>query len=301
MNVANAFNLLFRCGLRKDFRDNFDRYAPEYPDWMKSSSMDTPELAATIITGPSRLYEMGDGEPITYEDMKVGPKVMGVDKEFGLGVAFTKRALEDDQYGKLKEGAKYLAWAARMTYEYRAASFLDDAFTGTNFKGVDGQPLFSASHAYQNGSGVQSNTMTTGLSITGVTQMTDMAMSQRDWVGDPYKVMPDTIIVSNSSGEYNKALQIFGSKLEPFTAENQDNAINKRFAGIKIVVSRFKSSRKSWFMFDSRSNDVEMRIRRPVQTEDDTDFNTGAALYKVTTRFMIWFVDFHGWFGSNPT
>jgi hypothetical protein len=38
-----------------------------------------------------------------------------------------------------------------------------------------------------------------------------------------------------------------------------------------------------------------------VEFDDTFDFNTDAALYKTTTRFLIWFVDFHGWCGAFPT
>jgi hypothetical protein len=301
MEVQGAFNLLFRGGLRKDFRDNYDRYEPEFPMFLKQSTMDTPELSATIMTGPSRMVDLGDGAPITFEDLKIGPKVMGVDKEFGIGLMLSKRAVEDDQYGKLKEGAKYMAWAARMTQEYRAAALLDDAFAGSTFKGIDSIALCSASHTYLNAAGTWSNTSTTGLSITGITSMTDQAMTQKDHNGDPMKIMLDKIIVSNASAEYNKALQIFGTAAEPYTAENQDSAISKRFKGMKIEVSRFKTSTKSYFMIDSRWNDAMFVTRRAVQQEDSTDFQTGAALYKATQRFLIWFVDPRGWYGSNPT
>jgi hypothetical protein len=42
----------------------------------------------------SRLLEMGDGEPVTYEDPKIGPKVMMVDKEFGIGFIISEKQLK---------------------------------------------------------------------------------------------------------------------------------------------------------------------------------------------------------------
>jgi hypothetical protein len=303
MNVQGAFNLLFRAGLRKDFRDNYDAYEVEHTEFLKSGTMDTPEMSATIMTGPSRMVEWGDGAPISYADLKMGPKVMGVDKQFALGIALTRKAVQDDQYGKLKGGAKYLAWAARMTQEYRSAQFLDDAFTGTNFLGIDGLKLCATTHTFLNAAGTWANTPSApvGLSITGITQLTDLAMIQKDHNGDPMKVSPGKLIIGNSSAQYNKALQIFGSALEPYTAENQDNAIKKRFGGTKVVVSRFMTSTTNYFMVDDRWNDAWFMVRSPVRMEDDFDFNTKAALYSADQRFMIWFVDPRGWYGSNPS
>jgi hypothetical protein len=77
MITQGAFNLLFRPGLRKDFRDTYQRFLPEYGKFLKTGKMDQPELSASIITGMSRMVERGDGEAITYEDPKMGPKVSG--------------------------------------------------------------------------------------------------------------------------------------------------------------------------------------------------------------------------------
>lgn len=306
MITEGAFNLLFRPGLRADFRDEWDRYPPEYPMFLRGGTMDKPEMAATIMTGPSRLLERGDGEPITYEDAIIGPKVMGVDKEFALGFQLTKRTVEDDQYGKANQAAKWLAHAARMTQEYRSAAFLDDAFTGATFLGIDSLSLCNAAHTLigQNAAGVTvANTPTAqvGLSVTGVTACQDLFGLMKDENGDPIKIWPNRIIIGNNAGDINRAYQIFNSDKEPFTANNQDNAIKNRMRGIQVEVSHFKLSTKSYFFIDDKWNDSWFLTRRPVEFDDTFDFDTDVAKYKTTTRFMIWFVDWRGWVGVNPT
>ena len=143
--TVGAFNALIRPGLRKDFRDNYDKYGEEeWKGFLKAGTMDSPEVHATIFTGISRMYEQDDLESVTFSTPKLGPKVAGVDKEFGVGVAIGRKIMEDDQYGKMKEAGKWLSNAARQTYEYRAAGFLDDAFAGSTYKGVDALALCSA-------------------------------------------------------------------------------------------------------------------------------------------------------------
>lgn len=303
MLVEGAANALFRPGLRKDFRDDYMLYEPEWPDFLREGTMDLPEIKATIMTGFSRLVEIGDGEPITLDTPKMGNIVMGMDREFGLGFAISRKTIEDDQYNKANQSAKWLSQAAQLTREYRAAALLDDAFTGTIFNGIDGNRLCYNTHTLINSSSTVANTPATqvGLSVTGVSALLDLAMTLKNENGDPIKCNIDKLIISNSSGELNRALQILGSDKEPFTAENQDNAIKKRIGGIKPIISRYKTSTKSYFMVDSKMNDAWFLTKRPVTFEDDTDFYTGAALYKVTTRFLIWFVDWRGWFGMNPT
>lgn len=309
MLVSGSFNILFRPGLRSDFRDTYTNFEPEYQRWLKVGKTDRAEQAATIITGMSRLLEMGDGEPVTYEDPKIGPKVMMVDKEFGLGFIISRKAVEDDLYGKANQAAKWLAHSARMAYEYRAASFLDDIFTGTFYKGIDGLAFMSTAHTLVNSGSTFSNMAATpvGLSIAGITQLQDLAMSALDQNGDPIAIDLDTLIIGNNAGDYNRALQIINSQLEPFTAENQENAYRLRGkekngnAPTKLIVSRYKQNKKSYFMVDSKLNDVHLDVRRSVDFEDTHDFDTGAAKYKTTTRFATYGVDPIGWFGANPT
>lgn len=305
MNVQGNFNVLFRAGLRKNFRDEWDQYESEYPGWLNTGTIDTPEISAALMTGLSRLIEIDDGEPITFESPKMGPKVAGVDKEFGIGVQISRKTVEDDQYGKMKQSGKWLAHAARMTYEYRGAGFLDDAFTGSTYKGYDNLAWCSTAHTFINGAAgaTWSNRLAqeVGFSMTGVTAMLDLYQLMKDHNGDPIKMMPDTVVIGNNAGDLHRAMNIFGSDKEPYTAENQDNAIKKRLPGMKIIVSRFKTSAKSYFMVNKKYNDAWFLVRRAVKLEDWTDNNTGAMMTKATTRFLIWGVDPRGWVGANPS
>lgn len=303
MITQGAFNLLFRPGLRKDFRDTYVEYDPEYTAFLKTGTMDLPEMSATIMTGPSRFLERGDGEPVTYEDAKIGPKVMGIDKEFALGYMLTRKTVEDDQYGKANQGAKWLARAANLTKEYRSAALLDDAATGSTFKGIDNLQLCHTAHTLINSNSTVANrpSLEVGLSYVGITALMDLYQNLKDENGDPIRMWPDTLIVGNNAGDYNRALQIWNSPNEPFTANRQDNAIVRRIPKPNITVSHFKASSKSYFMIDSKNNDAWFLVRRPIEFDDTFDFDTQAAKYMGSMRFLIWFVDWRGWTGAFPT
>lgn len=302
MITQGAFNHLFRAGLRKDFRDSYQGHAEEYSQFLKVGKMDGPEISAATITGLSRFLERGDGEPITYEDPKQGPKVVGVDKEFALGFIISRRTVEDDLYGKANQASKWLGHAAQMTKEYRAAALLDDAFTGATFKGYDNKALIATDHTLFNSTSTWSNRLATevGLSVTGITAMFDLFGSMKDNNGDPIVSFPDTLIIGNSAGDIHRASQIFNSDLEPFTADNTDNAIKRRLPKPRIIVSHYKSDANSYFMVDSKLNDAWFLMRRDVEFDDTFDFDTDAAKYKGSMRFLIWFVDPRGWVGANP-
>jgi len=303
MNVQGAFNLLFRPGLRADFRDNYEMYETEYDDYLNVTTSDEPEQAATIMTGLNRLVERGDGEPITYFDPKMGPKVIGVDKEFAAGFVISRRAVEDDKYGKANQGAKWLAHASHMTYEYRSAALLDDAFTGNYFRGIDNLSLIHTAHTLLNSPLTVANRPSADIafSVAGFTALFDLAQVAKDENGDPQKMFPDQIIIGNNAGDYNTALAIFNSQLEPFTANNTDNVTKRRMPSPKLTVSHYKSNPKSYFFVDRRWSDAHLVIRRRTEFDDTFDFETDAAKYKASTRFLIWFVDWKGWWGSSPT
>lgn len=303
MLVQGAFNLLFRAGLRKDFRDEYNMYDPEYPAFLRTGTMDGPEIEAAAITGMRLMLERGDLEEIVFEDPKISGKVVGVDKEFALGFAISRKTVEDDKYKKANQASKWLAHSARLTLEYRAAALLDDAFAGATFKGIDGAALCKTGHTlFGSETGLtMDNAAATpvGFSMTGLNALVDLHALAKDWNGDPQRQMPSKIVISPKY--QSKAIQIIGSAKEPFTAENQDNALPKRMPGLSYEISRFKASTESYFLIDNKLNDSWLLTRRAIEYDDSFDFKTDAALYKATTRFLIWFVDFHGWAGANPT
>jgi hypothetical protein len=302
MQVQGSFNQLFRPGLRRDFRDQYNKYQPEFPFFLKTTTTDLPETSGTIITGLSRMLERGDGEGVVYEDAVMGPRVVILDKEFALGFMITKRTVEDDQYGKANQAAKWLAHAAQLTSEYRSAGFLDDAFTGTFYKGIDGLSLISSAHTVVNSSKTFSNQLAApvGFSYAAVTGIYDVAQQQIDQNGDPIPVKLTRWVIGNNSGDVQRAISIWNSEKEPGTANNDINAVRMR-GKPEWTVSHFKQSLKSYFAFDPMLNDALYITRRALDFSDTFDFDTDNAKFKCTTRFGIGHMDPIGWFGSNPT
>ena len=307
METQGAYNLLFRQGLRKDFRDTWTEFPPQYPAYLSAGgAMSTPELSATIFTYPARTMEIGDGEAPNFVSPKIGPKVMGVDKEFAAGIEISQKTVEDDQYNLMRGGAKWLAHASRITREYRAAELLDDAFTGTTFKGIDNLALISASHTFLNdirGLSTWSNLVSGNpeFSLAGVAGLQEIFMQMKDHNGDPIVMEMNKIIIGNNVTDLHRAEIIFSSDKEPYTADNQDNPIKKTLRNVQRVVSVYKSSLRSYFGQSTRYNDAQFVTRVAPQVTDWKDEKTGAMLMKVRERYLIWFVDPRGWAGSNPS
>lgn len=302
MNVEGATNALFRPGFEDNFRDTYETFPVMWSRYLKSGTMDRPEVLATILAGLNRMYERGDGEPVTFDTIRQGAIVQGVDREYAVALGLTRRAVEDDQYGKLGQAAKWLGRAAALTYEYKAAALLDDAFTGTNFLGIDGLKLCSTVHTLIGSSSTVANVPTTlvGLSVTGIESLQDLMMTTKDENGDPIVSMASKFVCGNGAGMLNRARQIFGSDKEPYTADNQDNPIKREFGSMEIIVNPYMATATNYFLIDEKLNDAHLLVRRAVKTSDWYDNNTQVSNYQVDTRFLVWFVNWRGWYGMNP-
>lgn len=304
MSLRNQHPLLYRPGLRKDFRDTYKMWQPIYPSYLKTGSTDMPEVSASILVGPKRLYQTRDGEQITYQEIVSGPKVAAVDKEYKSGYFVSLTAIEDDQYGKLNQGAKWLARAAQLTKEYTAQSFLSDAFSGSTFKGIDGLSLLNTTHTLINSTSTVANQPSTavGLSVAGFTSMMDLGRKIKDENGDPMMVNYDKLMVANDQGQVNKAYQILESQLEPFTANNQDNPIRRNFKPKEVIINPYETTNLYyWYMIDSQLNDANFLMRSEVTMKDWYDEETDVTKVKARGRWLVWFVDWRGWAGSNAS
>jgi phage major head subunit gpT-like protein len=300
MLVRGAFNHILRPGLRKDFRDSYDSFPEEYSQYLQTGSQDRAEVEATQIAGLPRMPSRGEAEPVTYLDPVMGDRVIFVDTEFALGFQISKRLVEDDQYGKANQNAKWLGRSTRLTQEYQAAALLDDATVGTFFTGLNGEELIATDHALLNSGGVGSNRLATDvqLGITGLQAAYDLAESTVDETGDPIPVMPDTLVVNISDAWV--AEQINKTSLEPFTAENQINAITSRKGQLKTVVSHYKTQGSDWYLIDKSLSDAHFLFRVRPQFDDTMDFDTLAAKYWARQRINVFFYDWRGWIGSAP-
>lgn len=301
MLVRGAFNHLLRPGLRRDFRDEYDSHEEQYPAFLSVGSQDRAEVEATAIAGLPQMVQRGEVEPVTFMDPAMSDKLTFIDDEYALGFSISKRMMEDDLYSKANQNSKWLARSARLTQEYRAAALLDDAFSGSVFTGLEGEALCSTSHSLLNGTGTWSNQLAanTQLSVTGMQAMLDLADNLVDHNGDPIPSMPTRLII-NVADRW-KAIQITQSEFEPFTSDNQINAIRKGTQSLDFRVNNYKTQGKDWFMIDPDLNDAHFLFRVRPEFDDDFDFRTKAALFTARQRINVYFFDQRGWFGSNAT
>lgn len=303
MSMIQQHRVLARPGLIKDFKDTYNKFPTTYTQYMKEGNHDKPEISGVTMAGPNRLIQTRELEPVTYMEVKTGPKVSAVDKTYKGGYFISKEAILDDGYGKLNQGAKWLAEAAMYTKEYASAALIDDAHSGSTFKGQDGLSLCNTAHTLINSNTTVANKPSTALSLSvaGFTALMDLARKCKNENGDPVLINPDMLMIANDQGQVNKAYQILESSLEPFTANNQDNPIRRNFKPSKIVINPYMSNLYHYYVVDSKWNDLQFLNREPVTMTDWYDNEIDASKVRARGRWIIWFRDWRGWYGTNPS
>ena len=301
MLVRGAFNHALRPGLRRDFRDEYQGFTEEFSRYLRSGTQDRAEVEAVAISGLPRMVTRGEVEPVTFLDPVMSAKVTYIDDEYALGFAVSKRMMEDDLYGKANQNAKWLGRSARLTQEYRAAALLDDAFAGSTFTGLTGETWCSTTHTLLNSAATWSNQVANNVQfgVTGVQAAFDLAEQQVDQQGDPIVGNFHRLVVNIADEDI--AIKITAGEKEPFTADNDVNAIMKKRPGLSYVVSHYKTQGTEWFLQDPELMDAWLLFRVKPEFEDEFDFKTKAALFTARQRINVYFFDQRGIIGSNPS
>ncbi len=301
MIVRGAFNHLLRPGLRRDFRDSYMQFPEEFSSYLQVGSQDRAEVEAVAISGLPRMTLRGEIEPVAFLDPEQSDKFVFTDDEFALGFGISKKMIEDDLYDRANQNAKWLGRSARLTQEFRAAELLDDAFAGAVFTGLQGESLIATDHTFIAASGTFSNQLVGNpqFGVTGLQAAFDNAEQTLDHTGNPIPIRINRLVL-NIADEW-VWLKIMQSPLEPFTTDNQVNAIRRRAPGMGATISHYKTQGSDWFAYDSTLSDAHFLFRVRPEFEDDFDFKTKAALFTARQRINVYFFDQRGWIGSNPT
>lgn len=301
--LRNQNQLLMRAGLRGNFWDSYNEYPPQWSGFLLSEKQDKSELEFATVRGLNRMYQTGDAEPVSYDTIESGRKAAAVLRSFKAGYGVSLDALEDDKYGKVNQGAKWLGHAARMTFEYNGASFLDQAILNTTFAGEDGLSLLHTAHTLMGSSVTVANRPTTevGFSIAGVTQLMDLAGKMKDQNGDPIIVNLDKCIIPNDQGIIQDAWKIFGMDMEPFTANNDENSIKAQLGKISPMRNNYMTSTTRYFMIDSKLNDAHLDVRSPLGLKDWWDNDTDVQKVRARMRLFLYFYNYRGWYGAVPS
>ena len=298
---TQAFNVLLRPGLRRDFRDGYNEYEVEWKSIVRTTTMDRDEIEMTKIAGLPQQVERNAGEPFTMIDPTIAPKITKSDTQYGLGFGVQKEMEEGDLYRKANQSSKWLGRSTKLTQEYAVADLLDDAFSGSTFTGFGGESLCSTTHSLMNVASTWSNVVSgnPALGVASLQAAFELGETTVDDNNDPIPVRIDTLFV-NIANEW-MARQLTSNEAEPFTSDRNINTSRQK-RQLSFSVNHYKDqSGKDWFARDSRMHDAHLAWRIKPMMLDWYKEEVLTAFFAARQRFLVYFYDQRGWIGSNAS
>jgi len=216
-----------------------------------------------------------------------------------MAFALTEEAVEDNLYDRLSvRYTKALARSMSNTKQVKAASVLNNGFTGGQFAGGDGVALMSTAHPTAMGPDFANRpTVGADLNETSLEQGIIDIASFTDERGLKVALTARKLIVP-------KELQFTAERLmktvqRTATADNDINAIKSMgLIPEGYVVNHYLTDTDAFFLLTDAPNGLKMFNRSPIKTAFEGDFETGNVRYKARERYSFGFSDPRGIYGS---
>ncbi len=252
-----------------------------------------------IRTGTAMLQLKPEGQAINYDSYSEVGLQRYVHVNYGLGVAITEEAIDDNLYiNEMTKSGELLGRSERATVETLAAQLFDNGYGTTTFTAWDGVALFSASHLIGKG-GTYSNMLATpsALNQAAIESAVVAIRGFKDSSGLLAQVKPKMLVVPRSDAFAVE--RIMGSFLQSNNANNNINALQSLETFSEgYLVNDWLSNQTNWFM----TTDVMEGLKffdRARKSGADNDFNTSDYRHKLTRRFSLGCTDPRGVFGSG--
>lgn len=287
---------LIADGLRTILFEKYNSYPEEYKKIYNIYESKKKEEKDSSVSGFGTMPEKPEGQSILYDDPIQGYDVTYTHVTYGLGFRVTREMWEDDQHNKIKKMPNALAKSARATVEQEAANIFNYGFVSTYNSGGDSLPLFDASHTLPGG-GTYNNEPGTAadLTVSSLQAAIQNMEETPDARGLTLAIKPKLLVVPPALKW--TARELLGSKLKPYTADNEINALLDD--ELSYFVWHYLTDDDAWFLLaDKDDHELNFFWRRKLDSEHDTDFDTGDLKFKATMRFSAKWSDWRGAYGS---
>jgi len=268
--------------------EEYKRYPEVWRQIVRVERSEKYKEEIAFNAGLGLVPKKGEGDPITTDRRLAGPKKAWVHDTYALSGRITEEAIEDDQYGTMRDFARELGVSARETRHVIVAEPFNTGFVTTYHTAGDGVALFASNRA-KLGGGTWSNLATASALSYSTLQNAILAFeSQTDHRGKRIMQTPATLLVPPSL-EY-KALQLLESVGQPESANNDINATKRARPSLKLIVWPYLTSTTAWFLLGESVNSSVGLIhfeRVGVQFGKEGDFMNGDAMFKTRFRNSI--------------
>lgn len=284
-------------GIHAFFGDKYNKLPKQYTRIFDTRKSTKAYEKVVEVTGLGLAAVKAEGASILYDTPGQGPSTVATHVTYALGFIITREAMEDGQYEEVafqRSGA--LPWSMAVTKEIVHANILNRATTAGYVYG-DGQVLASASHPTANGT--QSNLLTPAdLSEAALEDAFTLIAQAKNSAGLPVAIRPMRLIVG--PGQIFNATRIFESAGRVDTADNDVNAFKVLGLVPEIVVNHYLDDADAWMIQTDVPEGLISFQRRPLDLEDDTDFDTENRKYKASERYSATVGDWRSiWYNAG--
>jgi hypothetical protein len=286
-------------GLNALFGLEYATYGEQHKEIYETETSERSFEEETKLSGFSAAAVKNEGAPIAYDNAQEAFTARYTHVTIAQGFSLTEEAIEDNLYDSLSARyTKALARSMAYTKQVRAASVLNNGFTGGSFAGGDGVALFSTDHPLVSG-GVNSNRPSTGADLNE-TSLEAAVIQIAQWTDERGLLIaakPKKLIVPPQLQFV--ATRLLETELRTGTADNDINAIkNNGSIPEGYTVNNYLTDVNAWFLTTDVPNGMKHFVRTPLSNSMDGDFDTGNVRYKSRERYSFGFSDPLGMFAS---
>jgi len=286
-------------GLNALFGLQYATYGEEHKEIYETEKSERSFEEETKLSGFSAAPVKNEGSAIAYDNAQEAFTARYNHETIALGFSITEEAVEDNLYDSLSARyTKGLARAMAYTKQVKAASVLNNGFTGGAFAGGDGVALFSTAHPLISG-GTNSNRPSTNsdLNETSLENAVIQIAAWTDERGLLIAAKPRKLVVPPALQFV--ATRLLETNLRVGTADNDINALkNNGSIPEGYTINHYLTDTNAWFLCTDVPNGLKHFERMALTTGMDGDFDTGNVRYKARERYSFGFSDPLGVFGS---
>jgi hypothetical protein len=286
-------------GLNALFGMEYSRYENQHAEIFTTESSDRAFEEEVMLSGFGAAPTKSEGSAVNFDDANEAYTARYNHETIALAFSITEEAVEDNLYDRL--GARYTKALARSmahTKQVKAASILNNGFSGGAFAGGDGKALLATDHPLTNG-GTFANEPSTGADLNE-TSLEDALISIAGFTDERGL----TVALRGLKLVIPRQLQfvaerLMASNLRTATADNDTNAI--RSMGMLpdgYAVNDFLTDTDAFFILTDAPRGLVHFERTPLSTNMEADFDTGNMRYKARERYSFGFSDPRCVFGS---
>mgnify|MGYP000197416062 FL=1 len=286
-------------GLNALFGMEYSRYENQHSEIFTTESSDRAFEEEVMLSGFGAAPTKSEGSSINFDDANEAYTARYNHETIALAFSITEEAVEDNLYDRLSSRyTRALARSMAHTKQVKAASILNNGFSGGAFAGGDGKALLATDHPLTNG-GTFANEPSTGADLNE-TSLEDALIKIAGFVDERgLKVALRGMKLLIPRQLQFVAERLMASNLRTATSDNDTNAI--RSMGMLpdgYAVNDFLTDTDAFFLMTDAPRGFLHFERTPLSTQMESDFDTGNMRFKARERYSFGFSDPRCVFGS---